>query len=447
MTIARAAALAALVIVGVLLAVLLLGGGGRAEYELRFQNAGQLVVGNEVRVGGRSIGSITGIDLTDTNEAAVRVAIDDEFAPLRQGTRAAIRVTSLSSIAGRYVVLAPGPDNARALRDGDVIAGTATTDVVDLDQLFNTFDARARRGLQQIVRGNAAQFDGRGEQANQAAEYFNPALATTRRLVSEANRDSQTLSRFLVDTSRAMTALAERRETLTELIGNANTAASGIADENDAFNQTLERLPDTLRRGNSTFVNLRATLTDLDELVAESRPATRRLAEFLRELRPLVADARPTIRDLRTAIRQPGDDNDLVELLGKAPRLDRVAEPSLRNTTRALNRSVPFLDDLRPYTPELTGFLRDFGQTAANYDANGHYARVQPMFNLFGFTETPEGGLLTPKSPDSRLEGLQTGVLRRCPGAASQPPADGSAPWRDDEGDLDCDQRLVPPGP
>ena len=57
-------------------------------------------------------------------------------------------------------------------------------------------------------------------------------------------------------------------------------------------------LPTTLRRANSTFVNLRATLDDLDVLVDASKPATKDLAPFLRELRPLVHDARPTIRDL-----------------------------------------------------------------------------------------------------------------------------------------------------
>ncbi len=434
-------------IAGVLLAALLLGGSAKSEYDLRFQNAGQLVVGNEVRVGGRPIGQVKSIDLTDENDAAVKVEIDDEFAPLKQGTRASIRSTSLSSIAGRYVVIAPGPDNAPDLEDGDVIPATSTTDIVDLDQLFNTFDARARRGLQRVISGNAKQFDGRGEEANSAAEYFNPALATTRRVVNEVNRDSETLSRFLVDTARAMTALASRRETITDLVSNANEAAEGVVAENDAFNQTLERLPGTLRRGNTTFVNLRGTLTDLDELFSESRPATRRLAEFLRELRPLVTDSRPTIRDLRTAIRRPGADNDLVELLRKAPRLAQVSEPALRNTTKALNRSVPFFDFFRPYTPELVGWFRDFGQGASNYDANGHYARIQPIFNTFNFTQSPAGGTLTPQSPDNRLTGLQTGVLRRCPGAASNPAADGSAPWRDDEGDLDCDQRLAVPGP
>ena len=46
-----------------------------------------------------------------------------------------------------------------------------------------------------------------------------------------------------------------------------------------------------------------------------------------------------------------------------------------------------------------------------------------------------------------RFEGYATGQLRRCPGAASQPAADGSSPWRDVSGALDCDPTQVPPGP
>ena len=42
-----------------------------------------------------------------------------------------------------------------------------------------------------------------------------------------------------------------------------------------ALARALELLPGTLRKANTTFVNLRATLDDLDVLVAESKPATR----------------------------------------------------------------------------------------------------------------------------------------------------------------------------
>jgi phospholipid/cholesterol/gamma-HCH transport system substrate-binding protein len=445
LTPARGVALAALALAGVLVAVLLLGGSDKTRYEVLFQNAGQLVKDNDVQIGGRRIGSVTDIRLTNDNQALVVVEVGGTYAPLREGTKAAIRQTSLSGIANRYIAIEPAPNNARALGDGARLETSETTTPVDLDQLFNTFDAETRRSLQRIVQGSATQFEGRGEQANQAAKYFNPALSTTQRLVNEVNRDSRTLQRFIVDGARAMTALAEKRGELTDLVSNANQAAQGIADENTAFSETLQRLPSTLRRANSTFVNLRATLTDLDVLVAESKPATRDLAPFLRELRPLVARARPTIRDLRTAIRRPGDDNDLVELMRKQPRLQQVASPALRNTTRAVRRSTPVLNFIRPYTPELVGWFRDFGQGGANYDANGHYARIQPIYNLFSFTDNAAGGLLQPQDPNDRLAGLQTGFIKRCPGGASQVPADGSAPFMDDG--LDCDPRQVLPGP
>ena len=447
MTIARVAALAVLVIAVVAVGTLFLGGDDTTRYKLRFQNAGQLVNDNDVQIGGRRIGSVKDIKLTNDNLAEIDIEVSGEFAPLRRGTRATIRATSLSGIANRYVALTPGPNNGEELDEGAVLPTSDTTTIVDLDQLFNTLDPEARRALQRVIRGSSKQLEGKGEQANEAAKYFNPTLSTTRRLVNELNRDSQTLEQFVVDGARAMTALAAKRDTLTDLVSNANEAASGIVAENEAFSETLRRLPGTLRRGNSTFVNLRATLTDLDVLVAESKPATKDLARFLRELRPLVTAARPTIRDLRLAIRRPGTDNDLVELTRKAPRLQRTASPSLRNTTTLLRKSLPVLDFARPYMPELTGYLRDFGNSSSNYDANGHFARIQPLFNTFSFTDNAAGGLLQPQDPDDRLDGLQTGFYNRCPGSATQRAVDASTPFRDTGGEVDCDDRLVLPGP
>jgi phospholipid/cholesterol/gamma-HCH transport system substrate-binding protein len=258
--------------------------------------------------------------------------------------------------------------------------------------------------------------------------------------------DEEALTEFLVNSSRAVTTIAERRDELADLVGNANQTAAAIGQENAALARALGLLPTTLRRANTTFVNLRATLDDLDVLVAESKPATKDLAPFLRELRPLVAAARPTIRDLRLAVRRPGSDNDLVEATRKMPQLQRAATPAFRSGRQALVRAQPVLEFARPYTPDFVGWLRDFGQGAANYDANGHYARIQPIFNAFQFADNPAGGVLTPVPPANRMDGVETGVIRRCPGAATQRPADGSAPFTDG-GDLDCDPSLALPGP
>jgi phospholipid/cholesterol/gamma-HCH transport system substrate-binding protein len=446
-TVARAAAAGALAL-AVALAVwlLLFRGDGGTEYTLLFQNAGQLVRDDDVQVGGRRIGSVREIELTDDNQAAIKITVEEPYAPLREGTQAVIRLTSLSGIANRYVALTPAPGDAEELPEGATLTADSATDVVDLDQIFDTLDERTRGDLTDVIKGFAAQYAGKGDEAGESAKYFNPLLSSSRQLVQQVTEDDAALTRFLVNSSRAVTTIAERRDELADLVGNTNATASAIGEENAALARALGLLPTTLRRANTTFVNLRATLDDLDVLVAESKPATKDLAPFLRELRPLVRAARPTIRDLRTLVRRPGDDNDLVEATRKMPALQRAATPAFRSGRQALERLQPVLEFARPYTPDLVGWFRDFGQGAANYDANGHFARIQPIFNAFQFTDNPAGGLLTPVLPANRMDGVETGVIRRCPGAATQPPADGSAPFTDG-GDLDCDPSLSLPGP
>jgi phospholipid/cholesterol/gamma-HCH transport system substrate-binding protein len=399
-----------------------------------------------VQVGGRRVGSVRDIELTDDNRAAVKITVQEPYAPLREGTQAVIRLTSLSGIANRYVALTPGPGDAKEIAGGATLPAGSTTDVVDLDQIFNTLDKKTSGDLASVIKGFARQYQGKGAEVGQSTKYFNPLLSTSRELVQQVTEDDGALTRFLVNSSRAVETIAERRDDLANLVSNANSTTSAIGSENAALARALGLLPTTLRRANTTFVNLRATLDDLDVLVDVSKPATKDLAPFLRELRPLIAAARPTIHDLRTLVSQDGPNNDLIDATRKLPRLQRVASPAFRNGRRALVKAEPVLEFARPYTPDLVGWLRDFGEGAANYDANGHFARIQPIFNAFSFTDNPAGGTLRPVPPSDRFDGFETGVIQRCPGAATQRPADNSAPFTDG-GNVDCDPTLALPGP
>jgi phospholipid/cholesterol/gamma-HCH transport system substrate-binding protein len=430
----------------VLVGLLMLAGSDKYTVNATFQTAGQLVAGNEVQVGGKPVGEVTAIELTDHGQAEVEMEVDSEFEPLHEGTRAVIRVGSLSGIAGRYVSITPGPNDASEIEDGGQIDADDTTTPVDLDQLFNTLDPKTRKGLQQIVQGGATQYDGKAKEANEAAKYFNPALSTSSRLVNELIRDDERFESFIVDTATVVGAIAERRDDLADLVSNANATTRAIGDENAALARALGLLPPTLRKANTTFVNLRAALGDLDVLVAESKPATKDLAPFFRALRPLVEDAEPTIRDLRFLIKKSGRGNDLIDLTRKQPRLAKLASVAFPRSIRALQKSQPVIEYIRPYTPDFAGWLTKFGQGASNYDAHGHFARIQPMFNPFSLTSTPLlGQVLTPVQNATRLQGLETTQSFRCPGGATQPPPDGSAPWLDES--ADCDPNTVPPGP
>jgi phospholipid/cholesterol/gamma-HCH transport system substrate-binding protein len=444
MTLTRGLAVGVLIVAAVV-AILLLTGSSKHEYTLVFQSAGQLVKDNDVQVGGRRIGRVADIKLSDKNLAEVRVQVDEPYAPLHLGSTATIRSGSLSGVANRYISLSPGPNSAPKLDDGATLGLDRTTTSVDLDQLFDTLDPEARKSLQQVIKGSSQQYDGKGARANEALKYFNPALSTTSRLVNELDRDQQSLQDFVIYTARATTALASRRGDLAGLVGNANTTSAAIASESASLDQALTALPQTLRQANTTFVNLRATLDDLDQLVDASKPVAPRLAPFFAQLRPLLRDARPTIKDLRTLISRPGAGNDLIDLLRKQPQLTKVATPTFQHTIKGLQQSTPVLQFIRPYAPDLIGWFRDFGQSTANYDANGHFARISPIVNAFQFTDNPAGGTLTALAPAERQVGLQSGKVRRCPGAATQAAADGSNPYAPEGSD--CDSSIVAPGP
>jgi phospholipid/cholesterol/gamma-HCH transport system substrate-binding protein len=436
------------VLVVLLVALLMFGGGSGYTVTATFENAGQLVKGNYVEVAGRPVGKVQSIVLDEHAQARVKLSVGSGFDPLHEGTTAVIRAASLSGIANRYIELQPGPNSNAKIEDGGRIGADKTQAPVDLDQLFNTLDAKTRKGLQDIIQGGATQYQGKSEQAAAALHYFNPALSTSARVMRELVLDRQAFERFVAETAKTVSAVDERRSDLAALVGNTNTTAKAIGDENVALARALGLLPGTLRRANTTFVNLRATLDDLDTLVNESKPATKDLAKLFRELRPLVADSRPTIRDLRLLIRKHGSNNDLIELTAKMPGLAKIAKETFPHDIEALTKTLPVISYVRPYTPDLTGWFTKFGQGANPYDANGHYARIQPIFNQFQYNDTPAGPVLDALPADAAgNNGLTARNSQRCPGGATQPPPDGSAPWRDTSGQLDCDPTNVPPGP
>ncbi|HEX2085904.1 MAG TPA: MlaD family protein, partial [Solirubrobacteraceae bacterium] len=160
----RALAVAALLVAGVAVGVVLLG-SGRGEYRVVAiaPDAGQLVEGNLVKVGGVQVGEVESIELDERNRARLVLRVDDErFHPLHDGTTVQIRSTSLSSVAGRAVALHPGRNDAPAIPDGGEIVAEDVEPIVELDQIVNTLDTETRAGLQDVVHGGATALARRG---------------------------------------------------------------------------------------------------------------------------------------------------------------------------------------------------------------------------------------------------------------------------------------------
>ncbi len=445
----RIAVIAALALVVLALAYIVFGGNGSHKYAFLFQNASQLVKGNQVLIGGSPVGTVDSIDLTDDNLAQVNVTVDQE---LHEGTKAIVRATSLSGVANHYVSVSPGPNSNPPLDDGGTLGLADTTTPIDIDQFFNTFPAPVRRGLSDFIKGNAGIYVDRGPEANQTFKYFAPGLNRARAFFGALNSDQRLFERFVVSSSKLATTIASRGEDLSSAVANANAAFGAIASQNVAFSRSLQLLPQVFRQTNTTFVNLRAALDDLDTFVAAAKPATKNLAPFLADLRPVLSKAVPVFKNLRLTVRRPGPHNDSAELFAILPTVQKRTSTAFPHAAQAIADFEPDLDLWRAYAPDFYNGFAKLGQVTAFYDGNGHYARVQPSdLNLFNYNSG--SGVLDPIPTSQQYDAFNPPhVFRRCPGSATQPAPDGSNPFVDPPisggaPSSTCDPADVPPGP
>jgi len=467
----RVVALGALIGAVVLVALLLFGNGGPYTVKVRFVNAAQLVKGNVVDVGGANAGLVKGFEITPDGLAEVEIEVDEKYVPLRRGTRAQIRSAGQTSVSGRYVQLLLPPENEAGddIPDGGVIDTDATTTNVDIDQFFSIFDPPTRKAIQDFYEGGRRQYAGRGREANRGLIYLNPQLAASSRLFEELRHEPPVLERFLVDSSRFVTALSDRRDDLAALIGNLNSTTRALGSEKEALAEAIGRLPPFMRQANTTYVNLRATLDELDPFVEASKPVARKLGPYLDELRPFANEAVPTVGRLRRLVRFPGARNDLFELQRTYPPLEEITLVEKRRAmdfgtgpkdvgetrgafpelTEALSRSTEIVGHGRPYTPDFVGWMDDFSHTGA-YDALGSFSRAQIYFNAFTVQNGLPTGDLIPAEQQAQVfrDIANLNQVKRCPGAAEEPTPDGSNVWSEEEqAELDCVEEHRATGP
>jgi phospholipid/cholesterol/gamma-HCH transport system substrate-binding protein len=456
----RVVAVAALVIVLLAVAYILLAGGSSYQVRAVFINASQIVNGDQVQSAGVPIGSVSDISLTPRGQAQLTLTITDPtYAPLREGTEATVRQTSLSGIANRYIDLRLGRGGAPTIPNDGVIPTTDTTSAVDLDQLFNTLDSPTLRGLQNVIQGSASQYAGRGRLARIGWAYLNPAIATSSALLSEIDRDTGQFTAFLVKSSGLVTTLAQRSGDLSGLVEHLAATTQALAAHPASLAASIQRLPPFMRLANTTFVNLRHALDDVTPLVDVSKPVAPKLQAVLGELGPLAQEGLPTVSVLSRVISRPGPVNDLTDLtrLG-APLAAATIRPVQANgkqrlgafpqSTIALNDFTPELATARPYAVDLTGWFEGFSHPGT-IDANGGASRVAATLGVLSAADAATLDAL-PLAQQltfivSRLTGPGGGLTAfqgdRCPGSIER-----GAVFFPESG-FPCNPREVPTGP
>lgn len=434
----RVAAALTLLLVLTAVAVALLD-SGRSEQRLRLvaSNAGQLVKGNLVKIGGTRAGIVQDIDLDDRNRAVIDVLVDDpDVVPLHHGTRAEIRLPSLSSVAGRYVSLLPGPNDRPALADGATITAADVSSPVELDQLLAALDGDARRSLQAAFRGSAAIYRGKAAAANAGLRALNPAITEMAATASEVARDDARVERLVVEAAATLDVLAGRNDEVDHAISGAADTADALAAGRQDLEVALARAPAALRQARATVSRLASAGRQLRPTLRATSPLAPRVARLLRTVDELLPAARPALRSVVRLAPLAAS------ALRRLPQLDTAARPAFAGASSAIRDAGPIVAGARAYVPDIVhGAFQGFGgQTFGYYDANGHYGRVRPM--IYGGSTQTTGALssLLQTSVGGRAE--RRGLLRRCPGAAGSPAPDLSNPFQADG--VDCDRTQIP---
>ena len=182
------------------------GAGGPYLVRGIFDDAVYAVRGEDVRIAGASVGTITALDVTPDNKAAVTLEIDDAgFAPVHAKAHCTIRPQSL--IGEEYVDCDPGTAAApplRQIRRGPgtgsyLLPVTRTSSPIDSDIVQNIYQQPVREALAVIIDEFGTGLAARGSDLNAVIHRANPALGYTDQVLQILARQNRTLAQLAID--------------------------------------------------------------------------------------------------------------------------------------------------------------------------------------------------------------------------------------------------------
>ncbi len=320
--------------------------GGAYRVDAIFDNAANLIPGQDVKVAGARVGKVVNVRVTPNRKARVQMEVDEGFAPFRSDADCTIQPQSL--IGEKFVQCDPGTPRGRELQGRDGHAPTVplarTHSPVDLDLVFGTLRLPVRQRLALVLNELGTGVAGRSDDLNEAIRRANPALQEANRVLAILDRDRARLGQLVEDSDTVIAQLAARRDRVPEFLRRAAAVTSETAARRARLAETVRRLPLAL---------------------AESRPSLRRLRELADAGTPVAADLERAAPHVDRLVR------DFAPLAQAArPALDRLGEAA-RTGTRAVRAGRPVAARLREFAraarptgalvAQLFGSLRERG--------------------------------------------------------------------------------------
>jgi virulence factor Mce-like protein len=369
-------------------------------YDLKanLPNASQLVKGFEVRIGGARVGFISKIEPKKRPDgstyAQVTMKLDKEIEPIPADSTLLVRPRS--AIGLKYIELTPGEGRAGLRAGATIPVRQARPEVVELDDLFNMFDAKARVGSRNSLDGFGGGLAGRGRDINVALEQFVPLLRNLEPVARNLSDPRTGLDRFFRSLGRAVEEVAPVAEEQASLFVNLDTSFSALAQVARPFIQeTISESPISEEVAIRDFPRQRPFIRNNTALFRELRPGV----AVLPSAAPVLADAFEVGTDvLPRTIRLNEDLADVFDTLADFSE-DPLVRAGVDQLTRLASSLRPTLDFIAPVQTTCnyaTLLFRNAASLFSEGDSNGNWQR----FNIVS-APTESGTLVTGPNNES----------------------------------------------
>jgi ABC-type transporter Mla subunit MlaD len=357
-------------------------------YELKAEvpSAANLVVGNDVRIGGSRVGFVGDITAKRRDDgstiAVLGLTLQKSVAPLPKDSTLIIRPRSALGL--KYVEITRGT-GSQGFADGATIPISAATPApVEFDEVLSMFDDKTRAAVAINTSGFGDAFAGRGESINTAIGAFRPLLRDIVPVARNLSSPDTNLRRFFTAVGRTAAIVAPAAEQQAELFVNLDTTFRALREVARPFIQdSISNGPAALDAGIRAFPVIRPFLVNSTGLFHDLRPG----AAALRTSAPTIADALEA--GAKVLPRTPPFNNRLASLLEEVQRFseDPMVPLGLKATTTALNELNPTLAYLTPAQTQcnyVTLWFRNISSLLSEGDRNGTWQR-------FIIIPTPQG--------------------------------------------------------
>jgi virulence factor Mce-like protein len=364
-------------------------------YDLKanLPNAAQLVRGFEVRIGGARVGLISKIEpqrrADGTTYAQVTMKLDKSIEPLPAGSE--LRVRPRSALGLKYIELEPGPKGGETLAAGSTIGTADVRPTVELDEVFNMFDAKTRVGQRNSLDGIGGGLAGRGQDLNTAIAAFVPLLNDLEPVAKNLSSPETRLGRFFKALGAAASEAAPVAEDQAQLFVNLDisfTALAGVA--RPFLQETISESPPTEQVAIDQFPLQRPFLRNQAALFRELRPGVATLPHSA----PILADAFETGTQVLPKTKQMN--RDLADVFDSLAEFsdDAMARGGIQMLTRlssSLKPTLRFLVPAQTVCNYATLWFRNAASLLSDGDPNGTWQRfmvvaapTQRSSNVFG---------------------------------------------------------------